>query len=211
MDGLVAAGGDLSPARLLAAYRRGLFPWYSDGQPILWWSPDPRTVFRPDGIHVSRSLAKELRRGRYHVTWDRSFTEVVTACAEPRNGEPGTWITEDMQLAYQRLHLLGHAHSVEVRDVNESLVGGLYGVAIGTAFFGESMFSRVANASKIALVRLGERLRGWGFELIDAQVGNPHLERMGAEAWPRSRFLERLATAVERPAPTATEWRHEPE
>ena len=190
-DGLLAVGGDLSPERLLAAYRQGIFPWYSEGQPILWWSPDPRTVLYPDRIHVSRRLARTLRRTALRFTADHAFEAVVAGCAEPRTGQGGTWITGAMAQAYARLHRLGRAHSVEVWD-GDRLVGGIYGVAMGRVFFGESMFSRVRDASKMAMVRLGERLTTWGYRLIDAQVYNPHLARLGAETLPRSRFLELL-------------------
>ncbi len=209
-DGLLAAGGDLAPERLLAAYRRGIFPWFAEGQPILWWSPNPRTVFRPDGVHVSRSLARRLRRGEYRITLDDDFDAVIAGCAAPRGDDGGTWITADMRLAYQRLHQLGHAHSVEVRAPSGELVGGLYGVALGTAFFGESMFSRATDASKIALVMLARQLRRWGFAFIDAQVGNPHLFRMGAEQWPRDRFITTLEKAVATPARTGR-WYLEPD
>ncbi len=204
-DGLLAAGGDLSPARLLNAYARGIFPWFSEGQPILWWSPDPRTVFRTDAVHLSHRFRRALRRSDWVVRADQAFAEVMHACAStPRPGQDGTWITADMLEAYLALHRLGHAHSVEVRDRDGRLVGGLYGVAIGRMFFGESMFSARSGGSKVALAALARRLRDWGWPLIDAQVGNPHLTRMGAESWPRARFLETaaaLAAASEAPGP----------
>ncbi|MGH8280243.1 MAG: leucyl/phenylalanyl-tRNA--protein transferase [Gammaproteobacteria bacterium] len=196
-DGLLAVGGDLSPARLLAAYRQGIFPWYSDPQPILWWSPDPRCVLFPGRLHLSHSLGKCLRRGNYRVNFDRAFAAVIAACAAPRHNQPegGTWITPEMQAAYLELHRLGHAHSVEV-CVDGELAGGLYGIAIGRAFFGESMFSRCDNASKIALVFLARQLVAWGYELIDCQVHSPHLARLGAELLPRVDFMRTLAHAA---------------
>ncbi len=187
-NGLLAAGGDLAPQRLLAAYRRGIFPWYSEGQPILWWSPDPRAVLFPHALRVSRSLRKTLRRGIFQITVDTAFREVITGCAEPRGGDPGTWITEAMHEAYLHLHSLGWAHSVECWH-GETLAGGLYGVAIGRVFFGESMFSRLPDASKVALVQLARM----GYELIDCQVPNSHLFSLGAVEIPRHRFVELLA------------------
>lgn len=195
-NGLLAVGGDLHPARLLAAYRSGIFPWYSEGQPILWWSPDPRAVLFPERLKISRSLRKTL--GRFAVTFDRAFADVVSRCAEPRRDGLGTWITPDMHLAYCRLHQLGYAHSIEAwRD--DQLVGGLYGVAIGQVFFGESMFSRESNASKVAFVRLVEQLRAWNYGLIDCQVASTHLASLGAEEIPRPVFLERLQDLCARP------------
>lgn len=178
-NGLLAAGGDLSPARLLAAYRQGIFPWYEEGQPILWWAPDPRIILIPEDIHVSRSLRKILRRDEFEVSADRCFDQVMQACAGPRRDSDGTWITPEMAEAYNTLHQLGYAHSIEVWK-NGRLVGGLYGVAIGRAFFGESMFSRASNASKVALVYLARQLSEWKFGLIDCQVETEHLRSMGA-------------------------------
>lgn len=186
-DGLLAAGGDLAPARLLAAYRRGIFPWYEQGQPILWWSPDPRMVLTPATLHVSRSLRRHMRRSPATVRYNHAFEEVLARCAEPRAGQRGTWITPEMASAYRRLHALGWAHSVETW-LEGRLVGGLYGLAIGRAFFGESMFSRESDASKMALVALAAVLEGEGFGLIDCQVSSPHLVSLGAEAIPRSAF-----------------------
>ena len=198
-DGLLAMGGDLSPHRLLNAYAHGVFPWFSDGQPILWWSPDPRTVFRTDGVHLSARMRRELRRSEWRIVADRDFGAVIAACASaPRPGQDDTWITRDMQAAYCGLHRLGHAHSIEVRD-DGHLVGGLYGVAIGRMFFGESMFSAESGGSKVALAALALRLREWGWPLIDAQVGNPHLDTLGAEAWPRPSFLAAVAEACAQP------------
>jgi leucyl/phenylalanyl-tRNA--protein transferase len=190
-DGLLAVGGDLSVTRLLNAYRRGIFPWFSPGDPILWWSPDPRTVLDPRRLRISRSLRKTLRRGRFRLSMDRDFDAVISACAAPRSGSDGTWLVPEMIAAYRRLHRQGHAHSVEVW-LDGELVGGLYGVAFGRVFFGESMFTRATDASKVALVHLCERLSTWGFALIDCQVFTAHLVRMGAEQMPRSDFVRLL-------------------
>lgn len=194
LDGLLAAGGDLSTQRLLRAYRQGIFPWFSDGQPILWWSPDPRTVFRTEGVHLSDRFRRGLRTCNWVVRADTAFDEVIHACAAiPRAGQHGTWITSSMISAYSRLHRLGHAHSVEVFDAG-ALVGGIYGIAVGRMFFGESMFSGSSGGSKVALAALALRLRTWGWPLIDAQVANPHLLQLGAETWPRGEFLARVAS-----------------
>lgn len=192
-NGLLAIGGDLKPERLLCAYRRGIFPWYSDGQPILWWSPDPRAVLFPSRFHVSRSLRRLMKRSPFEVTVDRDFTGVVRGCAAPRRDQQGTWITGAMASAFTRLHALGHAHSVECWQDGD-LAGGLYGVAVGRVFFGESMFSAVPNASKFALAHVC----GLGFELIDCQIPNAHLMRLGAEMIDRREFaalLDRLCQA----------------
>jgi len=203
-NGLLAAGGDLSPQRLLAAYRRGIFPWFSPGEPILWWSPDPRMVLPPGEMKISRSLLRVLRAGRYEARLDTAFAEVIGACATmPRRGQAGTWITREMQAAYRRLHELGYAHSVEV-FMDEQLVGGLYGVALGRAFFGESMFSRRSNASKIALAHLCEHLQREEFGIIDCQMETAHLASLGARAIPRRDFvaeLNRLTMDGPPPAP----------
>ncbi|MFL6591622.1 MAG: leucyl/phenylalanyl-tRNA--protein transferase [Luteimonas sp.] len=189
-DGLLAAGGDLSPRRLLNAYRKGIFPWFSEGQPILWWSPDPRTVFDTRAVRLSRRFRRQLRGLSWHVCADTAFEAVVLACARtPRPGQAGTWITTDMCEAYCRLHRSGHAHSIEVFD-GATLVGGIYGVAIGRMFFGESMFSGRPGGSKIALSALARRLAEWQWPLIDAQVESAHLLSMGARSWPRRTFLE---------------------
>lgn len=189
-DGLLAAGGDLSPARLLYAYRHGIFPWYSAGQPILWWCPNPRAVLYPEAVHISRSLRKALRQRDYDVTLDHAFPDVMRACATARPNQPdaGTWITDEMQAAYIELHRLGHAHSIEVW-MNERLVGGLYGVAVGGIFFGESMFSHRTNASKIALVWLAKQLQAWNFQLIDCQIASAHLQSLGSVSIARDEFL----------------------
>ncbi len=198
-DGLLAVGGDLSPARLINAYRRGIFPWYSAGQPILWWSPDPRMVLFPERLHVSRSLRRTLRRGEYQITFDRDFGAVIRACAEvPRPGQEGTWITPEMMEAYETLHRLGLAHSVEAWYRGE-LAGGLYGVALGRIFFGESMFSTRSDASKVAFVHLVRSLQAAGSPLIDCQVHTDHLASLGAAPLPRARFLELLADHVDAP------------
>lgn len=192
-NGLLAFGGDLRPERLLAAYQLGIFPWYQEPQPILWWSPDPRAVLLPESVHISRSLRKLLRRAPYQITLDTAFDAVVSGCAEPTNGRPETWITPAIQHAFRTLHQLGYAHSVEVWSDGE-LVGGLYGMALGRVFFGESMFSRCDSASKVALVYLCGQLRRWGFSLIDCQVGNDHTYAMGATDIDRAEFRRLLAT-----------------
>ena len=195
-NGLLAAGGDLSPERLLAGYRRGIFPWFSDNDPILWWSPDPRMVLFPEELKVSRSLAKAIRNRPHEVGFDGAFGEVMAACAAPRDGASGTWITEPMREAYERLHRLGHAHSVEVR-IDGELAGGLYGVALGRVFFGESMFTRARDASKMALVALVERCKREGIALIDCQMHTPHLESLGAREIPRRDFARLLQELVD--------------
>lgn len=201
-DGLLAMGGDLSPARLLNAYRLGIFPWYSEGQPILWWSPDPRMVFRNDGVRLSSRFQRQLRGSEWVVRADTDFTAVIQACANaPRADQGGTWITDAMQSAYLELHRLGHAHSIEVYN-GPALVGGLYGVAVGRMFFGESMFSGASGGSKVALAALACRLHAWGWPLIDAQVRNRHLLSLGAQAMPRADFMQQIAvltTAPEEP------------
>lgn len=196
-DGLLALGGDLSPNRLLRAYRQGIFPWYSAGQPILWWSPDPRMTLRPVELKLSRSLRKTLRKGLFTITLDKAFDAVTEGCAEPRNDGRGTWLSSEMRRAYGHLHNLGYAHSVESWQ-DDQLVGGLYGVALGQVFFGESMFARVTDASKVAFVHLVQQLSSWNFELIDCQVHTDHLASLGATAMSRRAFteqLDRLATA----------------
>lgn len=191
--GLVAMGGDLTPDRLLEAYRRGIFPWYDDTLPICWWSPDPRAIFELDHFHVSRRLRRTCRLARFQVTVDRAFSEVIRGCAD-RPGQ-GTWITADMIDAYESLHRLGHAHSVEVWS-GEAVAGGIYGVAVGGLFAGESMFSRSRDASKVALVHLVARLRERGFQLFDIQFLNPHTARLGAVEIPRKDYLARLRLAL---------------
>ncbi|MEQ1801654.1 MAG: leucyl/phenylalanyl-tRNA--protein transferase [Gammaproteobacteria bacterium] len=206
-DGLLAIGGDLAPERLLAAYRRGIFPWYEEGQPILWWSPDPRAVLLPEQLHVSRSLRRKLRSDRFRVSVDVAFGKVIDACATIR-ATAGTWITPDMRAAYFRLHELGHAHSIETW-LGPDLVGGLYGIAIGGVFFGESMFSRETDASKVALVRLVRLADQRGMKLIDCQVATGHLASLGSRLMPRAEFLQAvrmLAVATGPPDP----WRESP-
>ena len=199
-DGLLAVGGDLSPGRLLQAYRQGIFPWYDEpGGPILWWSPDPRLVLEPASLRVSRSLARRLKQGAFEVRFDTAFAEVIRACAGAvRPGQDGTWITPEMQAAYIHLHDLGFAHSAESWAGGE-LVGGLYGLSLGDCFFGESMFSRRTDASKVAFATLVRRLEADGTTLIDCQVTSEHLISLGAVEVPRSEFARRLAAAMERP------------
>jgi leucyl/phenylalanyl-tRNA--protein transferase len=199
-DGLLAIGGDLRPDRLLEAYRHGIFPWYHDDQPILWWSPDPRAVLFPARLHVPRSVEKMIRREAFTITFDQRFRDVMVECAGPRPQYPegGTWITPAMINAYTTLHNMGYAHSIEAW-VDGRLVGGVYGVAIGGAFFAESMFTRVDNASKVALVRLVRQLHAWGFRIMDCQQASPNAMRFGAEEIPRRMFIERLEEALALP------------
>jgi leucyl/phenylalanyl-tRNA--protein transferase len=195
-NGLLCAGGDLTPRRIVDAYRQGIFPWFSVGEPILWWSPDPRMVLFPAEFRVSRSLRRTLRAANYEVRLDSAFPEVIRACAEtPRPGQPGTWITREMQRAYRQLFELGIAHCVEVW-VDGRLVGGLYGLAIGRMFYGESMFSRVSDASKIAAAHLARFLEAHGFGMIDCQMNTPHLASLGAHEIPRDAFITRLRELV---------------
>ncbi len=207
-NGLLAAGGDLRSGRLLAAYAQGIFPWYEAGQPILWWSPNPRCVLYPARLRVNRSLRRAARADRFLVSVDQAFEDVVAGCTRAEDPEAGTWITPEMAAAYGRLKRLGHAHSVEVwRD--EVLVGGIYGVALGEMFFGESMFSRVADASKVGLAHLAARLQARGWPMIDCQLPNPHLARLGATLIPRTEFLTDLAPLVGRAAEHA-DWPETP-
>lgn len=203
-NGLLAMGGDLSPARLLNAYRSGVFPWYNPEESILWWSPDPRAVFATRKLRISRRLARSLRQGNYAVALDRAFDAVLDGCAAPRSTNPGTWLGPDMRAAYRRLFAQGYAHSAELWCHGE-LVGGLYGVAAGRMFFGESMFSRQRDASKIVLALLARQLERWGFPLLDGQVGSPHLYRMGAFDMPRAEFLRMLRRECAR-EPWAGPW-----
>lgn len=204
-NGLLAAGGSLEPHWLLASYRRGIFPWFSDGEPILWWSPDPRMILRPGHIKVSRSLRKTLRQGKFELRVDSDFPAVIHACGQLRAQTHGTWITPHMERAYCRLHEQGFAHSIE-SWLDGQLVGGLYGVALDRAFFGESMFSMVTDASKVALVHLGELLEPRGFGVIDCQMTTAHLRSMGGEEIPRAQFVEELNRLVS-PSPTPQDWR----
>ena len=206
-NGLLAAGADLSLPRLLDAYRNGIFPWFSHDQPILWWSPDPRMVLFPAELKVSRSLARTLRNARFEVRADTAFDAVIEGCRQPRRGESGTWITEEMTEAYGTMHRAGFAHSVETW-LDGKLVGGLYGVALGRAFFGESMFARVSDASKVALVALARQLQHWDFGLIDCQMNTAHLASMGASEIPRAEFTRRLRELVHY-APVPVPWRLE--
>jgi leucyl/phenylalanyl-tRNA--protein transferase len=199
-NGLLCAGGDLSPRRLIEAYRGGIFPWYSGEEPILWWSPDPRMVLFCDELKVSRSLSKSLRNRGFEVRVDSAFAKVIKACAEPRKGEGGTWLGPDMQAAYAAFHRMGYAHSFETWQGGR-LVGGLYGVAIGRMFYGESMFSRETDASKVALVALVGELRTRGFPLIDCQQRTPLLASLGAREIPRRQFLRRITALVNYPEP----------
>jgi leucyl/phenylalanyl-tRNA--protein transferase len=198
-NGLLCAGGDLSAGRIVDAYSQGIFPWYSEGDPILWWSPDPRMVLFPEELKVSRSLRKIVERGAYETRFDTAFPEVIAQCAEPRDGQAGTWIVPEMVRAYTRLHELGFAHSVETWRDGE-LVGGLYGMALGKAFFGESMFARAPDASKVALVALVDRLKGDGFRVIDCQQATAHLASLGAREIPRRAFAQLLQESIQYPS-----------
>jgi len=199
-EGLVACGGSLDPKRVLAAYAQGIFPWpYDADTPVLWFSPDPRMVLRPAELHVSRSLQRTITKRLYEVRYDTAFAEVIRRCASVRRpGQPGTWITAEMIRAYDRLHAMGFAHSAEAWSERQ-LVGGLYGVSLGAAFFGESMFALRPNASKVAFVHLVRQLHAWEFQLVDCQVYTEHLARFGATPWPRARYLEALARALAAP------------
>jgi leucyl/phenylalanyl-tRNA--protein transferase len=208
-NGLVAVGGGLAVPRLIDAYRRGIFPWFDHGDPVLWWSPDPRLVLPTDAVHVSRSLARRLRRRDVTVTADTAFAAVVNACAAPRGGDRRTWITPAMRRAYEALHAHGAAHSLEVW-LDGELAGGIYGVAIGRAYFGESMFSRATDGSKIAIVYLARQLARWGMPFIDCQVSSDHLISLGARELPRRQFLDRIAGLVDLPA-IPSPWRLDPD
>ncbi|WP_299179069.1 leucyl/phenylalanyl-tRNA--protein transferase [uncultured Neptuniibacter sp.] len=197
-NGLLAAGGTLSEERLVQAYRQGIFPWYSPGEPILWWSPDPRCVLFPDQLHISRSMRKRLNKKDYSVCFDRNFSAVVDACAAPRRDADGTWITDEIKSSYALLHQHGIAHSVEVY-IEDKLVGGLYGIAMGKLFFGESMFSRSKDASKIAFIHLVEQLKKWDYALIDCQVSNNHLFSLGATEIQRAEFKQHLHKHLDTP------------
>jgi len=199
-DGLLAWGGDLHPTRLLNAYRQGIFPWYEAPGPILWWSPEPRAVMLPEAMHLSKRLRRTLRQGRYRVGADRAFDQVIGACAGPRRDQDGTWITPEMRAAYGRLHVMGHAHSIEIRSPEGELIGGLYGVAIGRIFFAESKFHRQRDASKIALAALMRALSEWEFLLCDCQLWNPHLERLGVSLLSGELFRAAVARGVSEPA-----------
>ncbi len=197
-DGLLAMGGDLSPMRLLAAYRRGIFPWFNEEDPILWWSPDPRMVLRPQHFKLSKSLAKVLRTGGFEVRVDTAFSQVMYACAAPKVNRESTWISEEIVSGYSGLHALGYAHSVETWYQGE-LVGGLYGVAIGRMFYGESMFCTMSNASKVAIAHLCAQLTRWDFGMIDCQMNTAHLASLGAAEIPREAFIRELTKLISRP------------
>lgn len=212
-NGLLAAGGDLRPERILEAYRHGIFPWFNPGDPILWWSPNPRTVIYPEQLHISRSLRKTLKRHEYQVTFDHAFEQTMRECAAPRNYEGGTWITDDIIDAYTQLHYQGYAHSVEVwqqeeNSTKKTLVGGLYGIALGKVFFGESMFSRADNASKVGFAHLVHFLNCWAFTIIDCQVANDHLFSLGATEIAREDFQQTLRQLTTQTAntPKAPNW-----
>ncbi|MBK5297920.1 MAG: leucyl/phenylalanyl-tRNA--protein transferase [Vicinamibacteria bacterium] len=207
-NGLLAAGGGLSVRRLVDAYSKGCFPWYSEGEPVLWWSPDPRMVLVPAQLHVPRSLARRMRRGDITITADLAFADVMAGCAEPRDDQGGTWITDEMMSAYLALHAAGHAHSIEAWQ-DGLLVGGLYGVALGRAFFGESMFTRVPDASKIALMTLVAQLQQWEFGVVDCQMKTEHLARFGAREIPRAAFVRQLDVLVPQAGPPCP-WRMDP-
>ncbi len=207
-DGLLAAGGDLGSERLLAAYVRGIFPWFDENQPILWWSPDPRCIIEPRKFHVSRRLKRSIRRTDAEISVNRAFSDVILACSAPRRSQAGTWITPEIVTAYERLHAEGWAHSIEVRMAG-ALVGGIYGLSIGRVFFGESMFSRADNASKFALLALSQWLSARNFALIDCQVASPHLFTLGAELMSRERFRGVLERAC-RPATKLSDWPRTP-
>ena len=208
-DGLLAAGGDLMPERLLDAYRHGIFPWFSAGDPILWWSPDPRMVLFPDEFKISKSLRKTLQKGQYEIRTDSAFEQLMRACAMPRVGQSGTWIQEEIVDAYVRLHKMGLAHSVETW-MNGELAGGLYGVSLGRMFYGESMFSHKTDASKIALAHLSTQLKRWKFGMIDCQMNTPHLASMGAREIPRREFLMRLQELIHYPNIESFRFDHDP-
>jgi len=205
-NGLLCAGGDLSPERLVDAYSHGIFPWFSDGDPILWWSPDPRMVLYPEELRVSRSLRKTVARGAFETRYDTAFREVMQACAAPRDGQGGTWIVPEMVDAYTRLHERGLAHSVE-SWLDGELAGGLYGVALGKVFFGESMFTRAPDASKVALVQLVERLKAAGYRVIDCQQATAHLASLGAREIPRKAFAQLVRESIQYPPFTGERWR----
>ena len=198
-NGLLAVGGNLAPKRLVDAYKKGIFPWYTEGQPILWWSPDPRSVLFPDKLNISRSTIKKIRQDKYHITVDRAFKRVITQCAAPRSDGNGTWLTSQMIDAYSNLHELGYAHSAECW-LDGELVGGLYGVSIGRVFFGESMYSRNSDASKIAFIYLATQLKEWGYAMIDCQVHSNYLQSLGASVIPRQEYINLINHWTKLPA-----------
>ena len=198
-NGLLAVGGNLTPKRLVDAYKKGIFPWYTEGQPILWWAPDPRSVLFPDKLNISRSTIKKIRQDKYHITVDRAFKQVITQCAAPRSDGNGTWLTSQMIDAYSNLHELGYAHSAECW-LDGELVGGLYGVSIGRVFFGESMYSRNSDASKIAFIYLATQLKEWGYAMIDCQVHSNYLQSLGASVIPRQEYINLINHWTKLPA-----------
>lgn len=203
-EGLLAYGGNLEPETLIQAYTQGIFPWYDDSSPIMWWSPDPRMILFPEEIKISDSLKHKLYSGKYSCSFDKSFKEVISQCARvPRTGQKGTWITDEMQKAYFKLHKMGLAHSVETWE-NDQLVGGLYGISLGSAFFGESMFHLKPDASKLALYHLNEHIKKWNFDFIDAQTPTSHLKSMGAKEISRERFLKLLEKSMKKPTKTGS-------
>ena len=208
-NGLLAAGGDLSPARLLDAYAQGIFPWFGREDPLLWWSPDPRMVLYVRELKIARSLRRTIRSGRFHVTMDTAFAEVISGCAEPRPGQDGTWITPEMHTAYSRLFEMGYAHSVEAWNGGR-LVGGLYGVSLGRMFFGESMFTRESDASKVGFVHMAAQFGRWKMPVIDCQMPTSHLASLGAREIPRAVFLDQISQLVQESAPS-TPWRLDPD
>ncbi len=204
-NGLLAAGGCLSSVRLINAYYQGIFPWYNPGEPILWWSPNPRLVLFPNQLHISKSMTKTLRKSLFRITYDQAFSQVMRACAVPRNDSEGTWIDQEMLSAYTHLHYQGFAHSIEVW-LNNRLVGGLYGVALGQVFFGESMFHTETDASKIAFINLVQKLHRWAYQLIDCQIHTAHLVSLGAQEIPRQQFIEYLKLLTILP-PSTQAWK----
>ncbi len=206
-EGLVAAGGDLKPKRLLRAYREGIFPWYEENQPILWWSPNPRGILYPKDFIAHKRLLRTIKNKPWKVTYDQSFVDVMKACAAPRNHSRGTWITADMIDAYTQLYHLGHAHSFEVWDDNKQLIGGVYGIAVGAIFFSESMFSRQPDTSKVALLQLCAHLDTWGYKIMDTQLGSKHLASLGGIEIPREEYLQILSDCIEETADQSA-WVH---
>ena len=209
-EGLVAAGGDLTPTRILRAYHEGLFPWYEEDQPILWWSPNPRGVLYPKDFIAHKSLLRTIKKNHWKISYDKSFLDVMKACAEPRNNSRGTWITNDMIEAYVNLHNLNHAHSLEVCNKAGELIGGAYGISIGTIFFGESMFSRVTNASKVALLYLSAYLDSWGYDIIDTQLPSAHLTSLGGSEMTRDEYLS-LLSGFTAQSSNSKAWQAQPE
>ncbi|MDW3094509.1 MAG: leucyl/phenylalanyl-tRNA--protein transferase [Gammaproteobacteria bacterium] len=209
-EGLVAAGGDLEPTRLLRAYHQGLFPWYEEGQPILWWSPNPRGILYPKDFIAHKSLIRKIKNNSWRISYNKAFLEVMKACAEPRNNSRSTWITQDMIQAYVKLYEIKQAHSLEVWDEENNLIGGVYGISIGTIFFGESMFSRMTDASKVALLYLSAYLDTWGYKVIDTQLPSPHLSSIGGSKMSRNNYLSLLSELTPKSC-SRNAWLAEPE